>query len=174
MAHLKKLLLLALALQLVNSQRDLPSKRANEGDYPYQVQLRIVSTNGKDPPAQHCGGAILNTYLVLTAAHCVYPYIQNDNLDQIEVVAGEHDLKKQSGHEQVVQIHEAFVHKNYGLGAKIDDIALLLLRPELNFNEFVKSIPIPKNVSNTGNATLSGWGRRSHGSKSVTTTTHWN
>ncbi|CAG7663089.1 unnamed protein product, partial [Allacma fusca] len=147
MVYLKKLLLLVLALQLVNSQDS--TKEAKEGDYPYQVQLRKASTNGKDPPIQHCGGAILNTYLVLTAAHCVYPYIKNDNLDQIEVVAGEHDLKQKSGHEQVVQIHEAFVHNNYELGGKIDDIALLVLQTELTFNKYVRSIPIPKNVSNT-------------------------
>ncbi|CAG7697407.1 unnamed protein product, partial [Allacma fusca] len=161
MTHLKKLLFLALALQLVNSQTVVPSKKANEGDYPHQVQLRKVKTKGKDPE-QHCGGAILNTYLVLTAAHCVYDYIKNGTLDQIEVVAGEHDLKIESGHEQVVQIHEAFVHKNYESKAKDDDIALLLLQTELTFNKYVRSIPIPKNVASTVKGKLSGWGRKSY------------
>ncbi|CAG7729810.1 unnamed protein product [Allacma fusca] len=54
------------------------------------------------------------------------------------------------GHEQVVQIRRASVHENYEKGAKVDNIALLVLQPELKFNEFVQNIPIRKDVPPTG------------------------
>ncbi|CAG7730009.1 unnamed protein product, partial [Allacma fusca] len=102
MAYLKTLILLFLVLQLVNCQNerqrwpDSSLKKASEGEFPYQAQLR--NRNTKD---HICGGAILSRDVVITAAYCVYSRIKNGTLDQIEVVAGEHELKKQSGHEQV-------------------------------------------------------------------------
>ncbi|CAG7686227.1 unnamed protein product, partial [Allacma fusca] len=150
---LKKLIFLLLTLQLVNCQNgkagrpDTPSKPARAGDYPYQAQLRNRKTK------EHiCGGAILRRDVVITAANCVYSHVKDGTLDQIEVVAGEYDLKTESGHEQVVHIRRAIVHENYEEGAKVDDIALLVLRPELKFNEFVQSIPIRKNVPPTEKA----------------------
>nr|CAD7427623.1 unnamed protein product [Timema monikensis] len=102
---------------------------AQPGEFPWQVSLQVV--NGCY--ARHvCGGAILSSYWVVTAGHCV----RTVNLTTLTVVAGDHDLYKEEGKEQrvfvsrlVMKDHKLKVNRFY-----LHDIALLQLKTPLRLD----------------------------------------
>ena len=82
--------------------------------FPFQVALRTTATQ-----FQFCGGTLLNSRYVLTAAHCVF----GTPADEIEVLIGSADLN--SGGERV-NVQAVRSHPEFG--ATIDyDIAILRL-----------------------------------------------
>ena len=82
-----------------------------------------------------------------------------------KIVAGELDLSQPSGFEQIYQISNFKIHPEYqGEGNNFaNDICLLFLDENLEFNENVTKITINTNETNTEPGTLcsiSGWGTR--------------
>ncbi|XP_017754464.1 PREDICTED: chymotrypsin-1-like [Eufriesea mexicana] len=117
------------------------------GKFPYQVSLR---QNGR----HFCGGSILNSRYILTAAHCVDG--QTDPR-KISVHVGTNQLSSAGEAYGVEKIAE---HREYNSIRLINDVALLRVDKDIAFNSLVKAIPLA-----TGSATyegsscvLSGWG----------------
>nr|CAD7593660.1 unnamed protein product [Timema genevievae] len=126
------------------------------GEFPWQVSLQVV--NGWT--ARHvCGGAILSSYWVVTAGHCV----RTVNLTTLTVVAGDHDLYKEEGKEQRVFVSR-LVMKDYKLKVNLfylHDIALLQLKTPLRLDGIRMApvcLPHP-GYRHWGYATVTGWGR---------------
>lgn len=63
---------------------------AHVGEFPWQVSIQI--NNGRSY-VHNCGGAIINEYWIITAAHCI------DGLSErtTSIVAGKHNLYKFEG-----------------------------------------------------------------------------
>ncbi|XP_067896209.1 coagulation factor X-like [Heterodontus francisci] len=123
------------------------------GQCPWQVLL--VDEVGKG----FCGGTILTELLVLTAAHCL------NQTKAITAVFGEFDIKKDENTEQRQDVvaavaHHKFVEKTYD-----NDIAVLLLKNPVEFNENIVPICLPQRefaetvLMKMPNALISGWGR---------------
>ena len=81
-------------VQKLSQDRVINGEDAVRGSYPYQVSLQF----GLGSWQHTCGGSILSNKAILTAAHCVdsYPFTFF-----YRVVAGDHDLYKSEGSEQV-------------------------------------------------------------------------
>jgi secreted trypsin-like serine protease len=129
--------------------------QADPGEYPFQVAIlkRNVANRFQ---AQFCGGSLISSTLVLTAAHCVVDRQAN----RLDVLAGTHTLA-QNGSGTRVHVSAKHVHPGYNPRTSGNDIAVLQLATSVPYD----TIPIvqagqgalwdPGTV-----ATVTGWGDR--------------
>ncbi|XP_047106871.1 trypsin-1-like [Schistocerca piceifrons] len=142
---------------------------AARGEFPYMVSLKIVGTFTK---SHHCGGAIIFSTSVLTAAHCT------TNIDKSIVstrgafhshhecttaVAGELDQSTDEGTEQEVRISQMIKHPDHPGGTDVspNDIAVIKLMTAFTFNSFVQPINLPSAgvvPTDGSSAAALGWG----------------
>lgn len=94
---------------------------------------------------------------VVTAAHCLPPTTK----DVFELVAGEYDLSKTSGNEQVRNISDFLVHPEYYQNNVGFDIGLVKPNKPFKLNNFVKVITLPpKDFMHFSFLRVYGWGSR--------------
>lgn len=170
---MKSIILLSFFVVTVLS---LPSKSIDDGE---GKQGRIVSGENASPHqapymvsvqafrsalnaySHTCGGSILSSNFILTAAHCITEQPQ-PLLEPLRIVAGEHDFSVTSGNEQI-RLVQYINHENYTGGVAPFDIALLIPETPLALVVgIVESIRLPSRDSvPTGNVRLFGWGSTS-------------
>ena len=115
-------------------------------DAPYQISLQYDDDH-------NCGGSILSSKWILTAAHCI-----NDNAPSkptVRVGSSEH-----ASGGTVVRVARIVPHPMHGSQNNYD-IALLELKNELTFSEKVQPIALPEQDEPIEEGTMgivSGWG----------------
>lgn len=133
----------------VPSNRILGGRTAKPGQFPYQVSLRDAATN-----RHYCGGSIISSFWVLTAAHC----IQYTEPEESVVVVGGHFVNVDG---TVYNVSQMVTH-NFDVLYGTNDIALLRTQLEIEFNDLVQPIPIGdgtgRPISGAVRARASGWG----------------
>ncbi|XP_046632118.1 trypsin-1-like [Daphnia pulicaria] len=127
---------------------------------PFQVSIQRRSDAGSRW-AHYCGGVILDANVVITAAHCV------SGIDDtsLRVVAGEHSLSINSGHEQDAFPVSFIVHEEYDTDHFKNDIALIFMnQAPLDLSvPSAKPINLPEPTSQYDppagtHVNVSGWG----------------
>ncbi|KAJ4941223.1 hypothetical protein JOQ06_027510 [Pogonophryne albipinna] len=134
--------------------------KTSPGAHPWQVSVQIKPKGSNVQFGHFCGGSLLSSCWVLTAAHCI-----KSNLDY-QVVMGGVNISKQEGMDQTIPVIQTIVHENYRSTseAAYNDIALLKLQVTdspycANETLFVKAVCLPDQAFPAGKeCVISGWG----------------
>nr|CAI5819923.1 unnamed protein product [Callosobruchus analis] len=122
---------------------------APPGAVPWQIDLRLQDNT------HQCGGALISSRLILTAAHCYS--------EGLKAVAGAHGPPGSSPYEQVLKVERFLPHPDFRkLGPYSHDLALLLVpEPGFRLNKFISPACLSKDHSASQPGTwceVSGWG----------------
>ncbi|XP_005911576.1 serine protease 1 [Bos mutus] len=110
---------------------------------PYQVSL--------NSGYHFCGGSLINSQWVVSAAHCYKSGIQ--------VRLGEDNINVAEGNEQFISASKSIVHPSYNSNTLNNDIMLIKLKSAASLNSRVASISLPTSCASAGTQCLiSGWG----------------
>ncbi len=117
--------------------------------HPYQVAL--ITPGG----GQFCGGSIIGSSTVVTAAHCV----ERVGAGRVRVQAGNAHLFR--GRAQIRRVDRIVRHPRYAR-QNVADIAILQLRQPLRFNRKVQPIELATSaeLAAATDAVATGWGAR--------------
>uniref|UniRef100_A0A672KQA9 Coagulation factor VII, like n=1 Tax=Sinocyclocheilus grahami TaxID=75366 RepID=A0A672KQA9_SINGR len=125
------------------------------GVYPLQALIELEEQ-------YKCGGVILDSRWILTAAHCVW----EKDPTLLQVTVGEHIRGKDEGTEQIRKVSKVFIHPWYNHSSTDSDIALLRLLSPIRLDPFAISVCLPPANGTFGRtigairmSTVSGWGR---------------
>ena len=106
----------------------------NPHEFPWVVGVRTKS--GK------CGGTIITKNLVMTAAHCLFN--SKNELDKdVSILYGHSDISSALIKRQ--RVESTLVHPQHGNKKYYNDVALLRLSKDLEFDNSVQPIGLPKN-----------------------------
>merc|ERR1712212_988751 len=101
-------------------ERVVGGEVASHNSWPWQISLQYKSGSRF---YHTCGGTLITTSWVMTAAHCV------DSSRTWRVLIGEHDLNVNSGREQVMSVSRVYVHPKWNSGNVAGGWDIAQLRP---------------------------------------------
>ncbi|XP_075681229.1 tryptase-2-like [Dermatophagoides pteronyssinus] len=148
------------------TERIVGGNRSYEGEFPWQVSIRL--THPQAGKVGHwCGGVLIDNDWIVTAAHCIInPLFMLPQAKHWEVRVGEYHQKMEDGYEQTYQVEQVFhypLYKGYD-----NDIALMKLSKPVETSEFVKPICLPPSIYTEffeKECIASGWGKLDHNKK---------
>ncbi|XP_046694361.1 coagulation factor VIIi isoform X2 [Silurus meridionalis] len=147
-------------LQLTHSvfPRAVGGNQCPKGHCPWQV---LLTYDGKNL----CGGVLVDTKWILTAAHCVY----NRDVKHLKVITGEHNIDMVDGNEQTFSVSLAVIHESYNPASGDSDLALLELSKPATLSNYTVPICLPNSdfakmeLDAARFHVVSGWGRHTEG-----------
>lgn len=135
--------------------------RTKEGDWPWHSAIWHTS-NGHRSYA--CGGTLIASNAVLTAAHCVYDAGHPLVADRVVVQLGKQYLQLASPNTQEFRASRLIIHRHYNQNTFANDIALIRLATEATFTPYIQPICLwddnrPALTEVVGrNGAVVGWG----------------
>jgi len=129
----------------------------NPNDYPWATALLFADVNDGFN-AQFCGGTLIASRWVLTAAHCVNSF---SSASEIEVAIGINNLDNISNTDRKI-VQNIFMHPDYDTISLDNDIALLELAiPSNNAVLAIADNNLTDNIAIGELMTIIGWGATS-------------
>jgi secreted trypsin-like serine protease len=145
-------------------------QQATISDAPWQVAL--ISASAPDEfNGQFCGGSLIATQWVITAAHCVVALDGSISTpSSIKILAGQATLST-TANARAVSVSNIYVHPLYTPSADTDDIALIKLAAPLTLVPgSTQKIDLPSAAPALGGPVLvTGWGTTAFGGNSYPT-----
>ncbi|XP_059611560.1 chymotrypsin-C-like [Phlebotomus argentipes] len=130
------------------------------GDYPWHAAIFHLERRQR---SYKCGGTIINTHTVLTAAHCVFEGVSPITAERFIVQVGKYHLNVADDSAKEFTVFSVIPHPRYDTSLLSNDIALLRLSREIQYSDYIQ--PICLWTSNTSLsqlenrlATAVGWG----------------
>ncbi|NXP19157.1 ACRO protein, partial [Scytalopus superciliaris] len=128
---------------------------AQTGAWPWLVSIQ----DPRSPGTGHlCGGSLISTQWVLTAAHC---FVNVKDVSTWRVVIGATQLSERGPGSEVRHIKQLVVHEHYSAADQRNDIALLELDTPAECNLYVQVGCVPSatvNVPELDTCYVAGWG----------------
>ena len=116
----------------------------------------VYSRNGHSSTRPFCGGTLISSRHVLTAAHCLK---QVQSPVWIKATIGEHNIADWEANR--VDVAEIIKHPNYDSARHDNDYAILRLSQDVPFTSKVSPVCLPDKVETMYEgvlATVTGWG----------------
>ncbi|XP_055534956.1 inactive CLIP domain-containing serine protease A30-like [Wyeomyia smithii] len=142
------------------AQRDIyadDTNNADRGEFPWNVGVFTISKGflGDDQHIFHCGGTVIDEFVILTAASCV----RGIN-EKLTIMAGFWNLADEQEKRQIRAVKKLIIHPKFVPTSKINDIALLLLDDKLDFAPRVNRVCLPDHTVDfrESNCFVTGWG----------------
>ena len=134
------------------------------GEYPFMVALLYEPIDGTDYQKQYCGGSLIGSRWVLTAAHCV-EFLES--ADEVVVAVNRTNLDSTQGVR--VDVKAFSIHPDYDPNQLSPDVALLELAKPVNGVKPIQLAGASDDIYETPGTLLTviGWGN-------VSTTGHTN
>uniref|UniRef100_A0A671LFS7 Anionic trypsin-2-like n=1 Tax=Sinocyclocheilus anshuiensis TaxID=1608454 RepID=A0A671LFS7_9TELE len=123
---------------------------ASEGSWPWQVSLHSSNFGG-----HFCGGSLINSEWVLTAAHCL------PDASSLRVYLGRRTQQGVNANEISRNVTTIIVHTSYDRNTNNNDIALLRLSSAVTFNNYIRPVCLAaqNSVFPSGTSSwITGWG----------------
>uniref|UniRef100_A0A194ALG2 Putative elastase-1-like protein n=1 Tax=Pinctada fucata TaxID=50426 RepID=A0A194ALG2_PINFU len=147
--------------QAAPGARIVGGTNAEEHAWPWQLSLQYTGRH-------ICGASLISEWYAITAAHCVS---DANNPGNYIVVAGEHDLSRDSGTEQKLAITKITKHPQYnenGVGFPNDIAVLQLSLPAKLVENKVATVSLPtKDNYDRDECYITGWGLTQGGGSSL-------
>uniref|UniRef100_A0A8C9QUW2 Peptidase S1 domain-containing protein n=1 Tax=Spermophilus dauricus TaxID=99837 RepID=A0A8C9QUW2_SPEDA len=154
-----KTLSLSLSLSLSHHIQNSIQTRVVGGDnavphsWPWQISLQYL----KDDTWRHtCGGTLISSNFVLTAAHCI------SNTLTYRVALGKHDLTVDEEGSLFVGVDTIYVHEKWNSFLVRNDIALIKLAEPVELSDTIQVACLPEKDSvlpQDYSCFVTGWGR---------------
>lgn len=132
---------------------------AEQNSAPWIISLQW----GTIRPSHFCGGALVASNWILTAAHCTGAY---QDFGISTVASGLHNLNTFFGHEQIrpVDLNQIWAHEDWSGFVGPHDVSLILVAQPFVSDFSVRPIALPSaNAVPSGNVRIHGWGSTSTG-----------
>ena len=127
--------------------------------YEYPWQVGVTKKKSRRP---FCGGSIISSTSILTAAHCT----RYQRPGALEVVVGDHNWEVSDG-ETRYQVCDKVEHSQYDSGNNDHDLAILTLCSPIQWSPQIQPVCLPSSASDQvqsgTSAVVSGWGTTSSG-----------
>lgn len=128
--------------------RIVGGSQASSGQFPHQASLQSSAN------AHFCGGSIINSRWVLSAAHCTI----GRSAASTRIRVGTNSRTSGGVIHQVAQIRN---HPSYNSRNLANDISTLQVTGSFTFNNLVRAIPLASVNHGVTSAQVSGWGQTS-------------
>jgi secreted trypsin-like serine protease len=129
--------------------RIVAGEEAKPNSWPWQVSIARSSAT-----SHFCGGSLIYSNFVLTAAHCCADMSANS----LRVNVGAHNLQSPTTY-TTYTVSKVIMHENYNTRTLLNDICILKLTSSVTFSDKVNTIRIPSTRSTIlgKRVAITGW-----------------
>ncbi|ELU06672.1 hypothetical protein CAPTEDRAFT_18116 [Capitella teleta] len=115
-------------------------------------QARVVAAGVE------CGGSLIDTQFVITAAHCL---ATNTDPNSWTVILGDHDRRLVEENQETLDVVATIIHSGYDPSTNANDIALLKLKSPVVYTNAISPLCLPEVGDSFADGTecvVTGWG----------------